>query len=75
MSSQTNEQQQWAQTAAVLGPPAMQLALEVIRTIRTTQPEIITPEQWDQLRQLVSEPYDERKARIEAEMRAAGQLR
>lgn len=65
----------WADIITVAGPPAFQLALEIIREIRTKQPEVIPPEQWDQLRQLVSEPYDERKARIEAEMRATGQLR
>ncbi len=71
MSQQSGEEN-WAQTAAVLGPPALQLALEVIRAVRTTNPGAITPAQWDELRGLFAETYEQRKNRIAAEM-AAGQ--
>lgn len=73
MDSQTSGEA-WAQIVATAGPPALALAMEILREARTNQPEIITPAQWDELRQMFAEPYDQRKERIRAAMQAAGQL-
>ena len=63
-----------AQLIAASGPSVVQFLIENIRMIKDKSPESITPAQWEQLRDMFKETYEDRKARIEASLRQAGQL-
>lgn len=52
---------------------ATPLAIELIKQA-AKQPDLITPEQWNDLRRLFRETYDERTARITELLRQQGSL-
>lgn len=60
------------QLIAVAGPQVVGLMIDLFKTVKDKNPDAITPEQWTELRGMFSETYEERKARITQELKAAG---
>lgn len=62
----------FAQLIAVGGPQLVAWMIQTIKDINAKAPEAVTEEQWNELRALVAESYDARKARIAREVTGSG---
>lgn len=56
------------QLIAVAGPQLVTVLIDLFKGITASKPEAITAEQWQELRTLVAEDYEARKARIRQEL-------
>lgn len=56
------------------GPQVVGVLIETFKLIRDNNPAAITEDQWKDLREMFAETYEERKTRIEHELKNSGML-